>query len=355
MKLNLNVSIFDHVSLKEKVFLARQLATMLGAGLAIDQCFKVMSSQTKNPYLLKVYQTIVQDLQQGSALSLAISKHHKIFDPVFVAIVRSGESTGQLDKVLLQLADRMDMTQDFNSKVRGAMIYPAFIVVVMIGIVVAMMLYVIPNIKTVFEESNVALPWTTQLIISISDFTVGYWWVELIVAVLLIASAIFFFRTKNGGSLWDGLKIKVPVVRELYIQIYMVRFCQTMSMLINAGLPIIETIAITANVIQNRVYTESLRAVASQVERGIPMSVPLHTDKNFPPIVTEMILVGEQTGKLEMVLSKLSEFYERETNTMIKGVAGIIEPLIIVVVGIGVGFLVFSIIMPIYSIAQTGF
>lgn len=355
MKINLNTVLFRYVSLKEKVFLARQLATMISSGLAIDQAFKVMSSQTKNTYLLEVYQTIIRDLEQGSSLSTAISRHRRVFDPVFIAIIRSGEGSGQLDKVLLQLADRMEVTQDFNSKIRTALIYPAFILTVMIGIIVVMMLYVVPNLKTVFEQSNISLPWTTQTIIAISDFTVNYWWVELIVAIILLTGGFFFFRSNTGGSFWDSVKINLPVIRELYVQLYMARFCQTMSMLIKSGVPIIETLAITADVIQNRIYTRSLKLVAAQVERGIPMSVPLRQDKNFPSIVSEMLAVGEQTGKLEMILTKLSEFYERETNSMIKGMAGLIEPAVILIIGIGVGFLVYSIIVPIYSIAQTGF
>lgn len=355
MKLNLNVSIFSHVSLREKTFLTRQLATMLSSGLAIDQAFKILASQTTNAYLNTVYQTVVHDLEQGVALSSALGRHRKVFDPVFIAIIRSGESSGQLDKVLLQLADRMEVTQDFNSKIRTALVYPAFIIVTMIGIIAVMMIYVIPELKTVFAESNVELPFATRVIIAISDFTVLYWWIEIIIAIILGLGLFFFFRTDNGGSIWDRFKISAPIIRELYKQIYMTRFCQTMAMLIKAGLPIIETLAITANVIQNRIYTRSLKQIAAQVERGIPMSVPMRQDRNFPAIISEMMAVGEQTGKLELILDKLSEYYERETNAIIKSFAGIIEPVIIVIIGSGVGFLVYAIIYPIYSIAQIGF
>lgn len=355
MALNLNISIINHVSLKEKVFLARQLAVMLSAGLAIDHSFKVLQHQTKNTYLQQVYATILKDLEQGNSLSSALGKHGKVFDPVFIAIVRSGESSGQLDKVLVQLADRMEMTQDFNSKVKAALIYPIFIILVMVGIIVAMMIFVIPNLKSVFEQSNIALPWTTLTIVAISDFTVQFWWVELVTAIILGFCGWIFFRSENGGSLWDMMKINMPIIRELYVEIYMARFCQTMSMLVKSGVPIIETLAITANVIQNRIYTRTLKMVASQVERGIPMSVPLRADPNFPQLISEMIMVGEQTGKMETILDKMGEFYERETNSMIKGMAGLIEPVIILVIGLAVGFLVYSIIVPIYSVAQTGF
>lgn len=353
--MNLSVPIFNRVRNKDKALLARQLATMLGAGLAIDQAFRILAMQTQNPILKKSYATIIQDLEQGNTLSFALAKQNRIFDPVFIAIVRSGENTGQLDKVLSQLAERLEQTEDFNNKVKGALYYPSFVILTMIVIIILMMLYVVPQIKSVFADLNVQLPWTTRAIIAISNFTVGFWWVELIVLIILVSAFYFLLKSKEGGSWWDHMKIRVPIVKELYTMIYMARFCRTMSMLIQAGIPIMETIAVTADVIQNRLYNQSLRNVASQVERGIPMSVPLQKDKYFPPIVSEMIMVGEQTGRMGTVLSKLAEYYEKETDALIKGLAGLIEPIILVIVGVGVGFLVISIIWPIYSLAQTGF
>lgn len=357
MKLSINLfrGLFQHISVKEKVFLARQLATMLSSGLAIDHAFKILESQTKGKYLKSVYQAIIKDLEQGNSLSYTISHYPSVFDPVFIAIIRSGESSGQLDKVLSQLADRLELTHDFNSRVRSALIYPAFIIVVMIGIMIAMLIYVIPQLKMVFEDSNIPLPWTTNTIIGISNFTVNYWWVELIVVLILVTLGYLFFKGDRGGSLWDRLKIELPIMRELYVEIYMARFCRTMSMLIKAGVPIMETIAISADVISNRVYYKSLKNIAAQVERGIPMSVPMQKDKNFPALVSEMISVGEQTGKMELVLTKMGEFYEKETDNLVKGLSGLIEPAVIVIVAFGVGFLVYSIITPIYSIANVGF
>ncbi len=356
-KLNLggNISLFNHVSLKEKVFLTRQLATMLGAGLALDQSFKVIAQQSANPYLQKVAQQVIADLEQGQSLSNALSRFKDVFDPVFISVVRSGESSGQIDKVLDQLADQLEMNQDFTSKVRSAMFYPAFILIAMIGIIVIMMIFVIPKLKTVFDSTGTQLPFATAMIVALSDFTVKFWWAELIALIIVSIILFYFFRGENGGSLWDRLKIKFPVIKDLYTQIYMARFCRTMSMLIGAGLPIIETIAITSDVIQNRVYAVSLKNISAQVERGIPMSVPMQRDKNFPVLISEMVMVGEQTGKMEIVLNKMADFYEKETDNMIKGLAGLIEPMIIVIIGGGVGFLVYAIMSPIYSIASTGF
>lgn len=353
-RLNLSTQIFSRVSVKEKALLARQLATMLASGLAIDQSFKILSAQTRSQVLKNAYRTIVGDLEQGNNLAFALSRHRNIFDPVFIAIVRSGESSGKLDIVLEQLATRLEQNDDFNSKVKAALYYPIFIIITMVLIVVLMMLYIVPQLKTVFEENGIELPWTTKLVLALSNFTVHYWWLELIVLIAIIIGFSFLIRTREGGSWWDRTKIHIPIMSELYSLIYMARFCRTMSMLLQAGIPIMETIAITADVIQNRIYTESLKNIAAQVERGIPMSVPMQKDRNFPPIVSEMMMVGEQTGKVGQILTKLAEYYEKETDTKIKGLVGLIEPVIIVIIGCGVGFLVFSIIYPIYSIAQTG-
>ena len=355
MKLNFNLELLSRVTLKDKIFLARQLSVMLGAGLPIDQAFKIINLQTKKQLLKRIYAEILRDLEEGKTLSFAISKHRKAFDPVFVAVVRSGESTGQLDKVLGQLADRMETTYDFNSKLRGAMIYPIFVICVMIVIVYLMMLYVVPTLTEVFADLGSELPWTTRMIIALSKFTQKFWWEELIVFAFIGFGFYLFFRSHRDGSAWDRFKIKIPAVKQLFTMVYMARFSRTMSILIKAGIPIMETLAVTADVLQNRIYNNSLRQVAAQVERGIPMSVPLEKDPYFPILVSQMIIVGEQTGKMEVVLDKLAEFYEKEVDSLTKSVASLIEPILIVIVGLGVGFLVFSIIYPIYSIARTGF
>jgi len=355
MKLNLNISLFDRITLKDKIFLARQLSVMLGAGIPIDQCFKIINLQTKKQILKKVYAQILIDLEAGESLSFAISKHRRVFDPVFIAIVRSGESTGQLDMVLGQLADRMEITADFESKVRGALIYPIFVIIVMIVIIYLMMIYVVPSLKAVFSDLGAELPFTTRAVIALSDFTVKFWWIEVIIFVLLCIGAFFFFRNKGGGSAWDSFKLKIPGLKTIFTMVYMARFSRIVTILIKAGIPIMETIAVTADVLQNKIYSEGLRKAAGQIERGIPFSVPLEKDPHFPILVSQMVLVGEQTGKMEVVLDKMAEYYEKEVDSITKAFASLIEPVLIVIIGIGVGFVVFSIIFPIYSIARTGF
>ncbi len=349
------MNLFSRVSGKDKALITRQTATMLGAGLAVDQAFKILNVQTKNRALSAAYATIIYDLEQGNSLSFALARHKKIFDPVYIAIVRSGENSGKLDKVLDQMADRMELSEDFNSKIRGAMYYPAFLLGTMFVIFIIMIVYVIPQLKGVFSDIGVELPITTRMILWFSDFSIKYWWAEATLIILIVTGTYFFLKSKEGGSRWDQIKIQLPMFRELFILIYMARFCRTMSMLTSAGLPIMETIAISADVIQNQAFSKSLKDVTAQVERGIPMSVPLSKDKKFPIMVSQMILVGEQTGKMSQVLIKLAEYYEKETDNRIKSLSSLVEPVLIVIIGIGVAFLVFSLIWPIYSIAETGF
>lgn len=349
------MNLFSKVSGKEKALITRQIATMLASGLAIDQTFKILNMQTKNKALSFAYQNIIYDLEQGHSLSSALGRQKQIFDSVFIAIVRSGENSGKLDKVLEQLADRLELTEDFNSKIKSAMYYPIFLVCTMFAIVIVMIVYVIPQLKSVFTDIGVPLPWTTRFILWVGDFTIKYWWVDVIAFIIIGIGAYFFFRSKDGGSKWDQFKINMPIFKDLFILIYMARFCRTMSMLSQAGLPIMETLAISADVVQNQIYAKSLKNVSLQVERGIPMSVPLSKDKIYPIMVSQMILVGEQTGKMSQVLTKLAEYYERETDNQIKTLSSLIEPVLIVFIGFGVGFLVFSLIWPIYSIAQTNF
>lgn len=348
-----DIVLFSRVTNKEKVFFARQLAVMVSSGVALDNAINLVRLQTRNVAFKRVLGQIYKDVQAGEKLSGALAKFPKVFDQVFVAVVSSGEASGKLDKVLTHLADRMEQFQAFNSKIRSALAYPIFIIVVMIFVIALMMIKVIPVLKSVFEESGAQLPWTTRAVVAISDFMVDWWWLVLaIVAILTMVLWLVFTKTRWGRFAWDTIKLKFPIVRYVSYDIYMARFTRTLGMLIASGIPIIETIKITARAINNRIYIRILKNVIAQVERGIPMSVPLEKEKEFPILVPQMIMVGEQTGKLEVLMDKLADYYEGEVDTKIKTLANLVEPVTIVIVGAGVGFLVYSILYPIYSLVN---
>ena len=326
---------------------------MISSGVAIDNAINLIKLQTKNPIFIGILEQIHQDVEAGESLSAALSKHSKVFDPVFVAIVGSGEASGKLDKVLTHLADRMEGMEAFKSKVKSALAYPVFIIAAMIAVTIIMMVKVIPVLKQIFEESDAKLPWATRALIAISNFIVYDWFILVpIVIVIAVVTWFYFARTQSGKMAWDLLKLKTPIIKFVSYDMYMARFSRTLGMLISAGIPIIQALKITSQAMNNRIYVRILRNVITQVERGVPMSVPLEKEKYFLVLVPQMIMIGEQTGRLEFLMEKIADYYEGEVDTKIKTISSLIEPVTIVIVGTGVGFLIYSILYPIYSLVN---
>jgi len=348
--ININFDFFDRVGVKDKAFLSRQLSTMISSGLPLDRAVAVLSAQTKRKVLKDTLERINKDLESGDKFSTAISRHPKVFDKVYVNMVVSGEAVGKLAEVLTHLADKLEGEQKFNSIIQGAIVYPVFIMVVMIVIVFLMMTKVIPQISEIFKESKVDLPWTTNILIGASNFVMNYWWILLIGSVGLVIFVYMFIKTETGGYFVNKIQLNLP--GGIGKDVYMARFASTLGMLLQAGTPIIDAVKITADVMNNRIYKNSLANVANQLERGIPMSVPLEKDPYFPLVIPQMIMVGEQTGRLDEILNNLANYYENESDYKIKGITSLFEPALIVLIGIGVGFIVFSILMPIYQIVQ---
>lgn len=346
----MTISFLQRVSLKEKAFLARQLATMLASGLTLDKSLTILLAQTKNFTLNKTLEAVIKDIEAGSPFSVAIAKYPKVFDRVFVNVVISGEAVGRLSDVLNRLAGQLEKQNSFLSKIRGAMLYPIFIVLAMIAVAILMMVKVVPELKGIFEEAGAELPWATKILIAISDSLAGFWWLYILILIGLIITIHFYLKTDQAKYLISKLEINAP--GGIGKDIYMARFTRTLGMLISSGTPIIEALNITAEVINNKIYEERIKQAASQVEKGVPLSVPIEKSRIFPVIVPQMISVGEQTGKLDETLQKLADYYEEESDDKIKGLSSLFEPLVIVIIGLGVAFLVFSILLPIYQIAQ---
>lgn len=338
------------VPLRDKAFLARQLSTMLDSGLPLAQALSIIGIQTQNDLLREALASIVHDLEHGYPFSQAIAKHPKVFNRVFIAAVKAGEASGKLDVVLGELANQLEKDTEASAKIRGAMIYPVFILCAMAVVVVVMTVKIIPQLKDVFAENNAQLPWTTKTVIWLSDSMINYWWVYIIVILMLFYGARAYLKTVDGRQNWNKLKIKMPVLGQINQGVYISRFARTLGMLIGAGVPIIEALRIVADIMDNDIYRDGILEVVNEVSRGVPMSVPLQRNKNFPMIISQMALVGEQTGKMDEVFGKLAKYYEGQTDEAIKGVSSLLEPVVLVVIGVGVAFLIFSIIMPIYGL-----
>jgi len=340
------------ISVKEKAMFTRQLSTMLSAGLSLTKAITILAKQTQNERLREIFLDIYRDLQEGFTFSSALSKHPEAFDRVYISVVNSGESTGKLDVVLNELAGQLENDSSFISKVKSALYYPAFIFVAMIVAGGVMMVYVIPKLTEVFEQSGKELPIVTRIIIAISGFLQSWWWIILL---LIIGGSIAFrywSMTDSGSRTINQVQLRIPFLKKVYEGLYMYRFTRVMSMLIGAGVPLLDALRIGASVIDNVIYEESLMVVANQVERGVAFSNPLLKDPLFPPIIGHMVSVGEETGELDKVLGKVASYYEESTNDITKAISSIIEPFVLIMVGLAVAVLVFAIYLPIYQVNQ---
>jgi type IV pilus assembly protein PilC len=350
--INLLSKLPARVNLREKAFMTRQLATMLGAGLPLNNCMSILYTQTRKPILKEALGQILANVEEGVTFSRAISKHTRIFDKAFVAIVQSGEASGELEKVLADLAKQYEDEYSFWSKVRSALLYPAFVLTALIAGAIIMSVKILPQLKELFEQSGSQIPWTTRALFAFSTSLINYWWLYIIVVIGLVFLVRWYLNSPDGQYNFHKFQISFPITRTIARYIYMAKFTKTLGMLVAANVPIIKALGIVGEAINNKVYKEDLRAISDQVERGIPMSSPLEKNPHFPLIVSQMIFVGEQTGKLDQILASLDKYFTEELDTQLKSIASLVEPIVIVILGCGVAFFVFSILLPIYQISQ---
>ncbi len=341
------------VKQRDIVIFSRQLSVMISATVPVVQALRILAQQTANPIFIEKIVEMGNDVDGGMKLSSALSKHGKVFSHFYVAMVKSGETSGRLDEILQYLADQMEKDYDLISRIKGAMIYPVFIIVGMIVVGFLMMTFVVPNMTAILVESGAELPFLTKILITISDFMNKNWWMVIIGVVVLIGIFRLWVRSKAGHLLWDAVKIQVPIFGALFKKIYIVRFTRGLSTLIRGGVPIAVGLRITAEVVDNKAYQKLIMDTVDEVEGGNSISTLFVKSKLMPKMLSQMMNIGERTGKLDVVLEKLSEFYSREIDNLVQGLTSLIEPLILVVMGVGVGGMVAAIMLPMFQIAQS--
>jgi type IV pilus assembly protein PilC len=342
--------LLNKVSVKDKAVIARQLSTMLSAGLPLSKAISILVKQAKNENLKKIFLDIYKDLEQGYSFSVALSRHPEAFDKVFVSVVSSGETTGKLDVVLSELAGQLERDSTFNSKVKGSLFYPGFIFGVVIVAGIFMMTYVMPKLKSMFESANQTLPLITRVLLSVSDFMQVYWWVVVFGLIGIVIGFRIWIATESGARTYHTIQMHIPGLRNLLEGLYMYRFTRILSMLVGAGVPLLDGLRISGSVIDNPIYENSIANIAAQVEKGVPLSAQLLKEPTFPQLIGNMVAVGEETGELDKVLSKVADYYEEASGEMVKTISSLVEPFTLVVVGIAVAFMVFAIYVPIYQI-----
>lgn len=339
------------VTLRDKSIFSSQLSTMISAGLALPKAVNIIAAQTENQYLKSIFYNVNRDLEEGLNFSSSLAKYPEVFDQLFVNVVRSGESTGNLEMVLDRLAKKLENDQNLSSKLMSALIYPAFIIVALIAVGWLLMVKIVPQIESVFTEANAILPWATRTLIAVSHFLANFWWAVIIFLLLLVIFLRYYLSSDQGRDIYARIQLKLPGFRKITNDIYMARFCRTIEMLFESGVPLIESINTCANVMVNGYYKKSLQNISKEVQKGVSFSVELSKDPLFPPLVSQMLAVGEQTGKSTDVMNKLARYYEGEAENAVRGIYSLVEPLAMILVGIGVAILVFAILVPIYQIA----
>jgi type IV pilus assembly protein PilC len=340
------------VKFKELSVFARQFATMVNSGLPILRSLAILAEQTQNPELARVLGEIRTDVEQGSSLSGAMVKHPKVFNDLFVAMVKSGETGGSLDDVLLRLADMIEAEVRLRGKIKSAMTYPIAVVALVVLIMSAMLLFVVPQFQTIYSSLGGSLPLPTRVLLTMSNLFKKYWYIVLIGTFVFR----FFFKrwkkTDNGRAWVDKMKLRVPVFGILFQKTALSRFASTFSMLLRSGVPILQSLEIVAETVNNRVVSDAVNDVQDSVRQGESMAKPLAKHAVFPPMVVQMIAVGEETGQVDMMLEKVALFYEQEVEASVDALTSLIEPLLIAVIGGCVGAAVIALYMPMFNIIK---
>lgn len=346
-------NLFERVTLKEVVILSRQISTLFDAQVSALKAFSLLATNSENHFLNKKLTQVVDDLQAGYSISGALAKHQDVFSPFYVNMVKAGEESGKLTQTFLYLADYLDRQYELTSKTRNALVYPAFVIVVFITVMVLMFILVIPKLSAIIIDSGLEIPFYTRIIIGISNFFVNY---GFLIVIFLIAAGAYVWRLSRSASgkvYLDSIKLSLPGFGNLFRKLYLSRIADNLDTMLSSGIAIVRSIEITGDVVGNRVYENILKDTADKVKAGSSLSDALDHHPEIPQIMIQMAKVGEETGSLGNILKTLAKFYKREVDDAVDTLVGLIEPAMIVALGVGVGVLLTSVLVPIYNIASS--
>lgn len=342
----------NRVKTKDKILFSRQLSTLINAGLPLIQSLRTVANQTQSKSLKVVINQIISDVEGGSALSASLGRNPDVFNQIYISMVAAGEASGTLDKALERLAMQQEKDAEIIAKVRGAMVYPIIVMVVMIGVVGFMIVKVLPQVKVMYEGMpGASLPFITRILLAISEFIIHFWYIVIVIIAILAFIGTRWLRTIAGRSFADRYKMRAPPFGPLFMKLYMARFARTGSALVSSGVPLLQVLDITANAINNVHIGASIRAASEKVKGGKALSEALQNDQNFLSLVPDMLRIGEQSGSIEQMLERVADYYEKEVDTQIRTISTIIEPMLMIVLGVCAFIIVAAVLLPIYSLA----
>ena len=341
----------NRIKTKDKVLFSRQLSTLINAGLPLVQSLRNVAGQTQNKNLQNVINIVITDVESGKSFSDALARHPVVFDSIFINLVAAGEASGTLDKALERIANQKEKDAEIISKVRGAMVYPIIVLLVMVAVVIFLIVSVLPSVEKGYSGiSGAQPPLVTKVLLFVAHFTIKYWWIELIIIGVAIFVTSRWARSFGGKRAIDRMKMRVWPIGRLFMKLYMARFTRVGSTLVASGVPLIQMLDITGKSVNNIYIQESLQKAVEKVKGGVALSTALKGDENFLELVPDMLRIGEQSGSVEQMLSKTADYYEREVDNEIKAISTTIEPVLMIVMGIVAITIVTAILLPVYSL-----
>ena len=342
---------FDRVNEKELVIFFRQLAILIEARVPIVTALVAVGEQTSNLYFKRILIDAIRDIEDGMTLSDALAKDKDVFSELSISVIRSGESSGNLRKSVEYVADNIEKNYTLTSKIKSALIYPCIVVVVFIVVAFLVVTLIIPRLSVMIRELKATVPWYTTVLMSMGDFMTKYWWATFLLIFGAIGGVWYYLSTPEGKREWDKAKLDFPIIGVMFRYVYITRFAENLAVLLVGGIPIIKALKIVSGVVGNSQYEELLLKTAESVKMGGNMSDSLKKSELMPPMVSHMIKIGEESGQIDAVLGHIDKFYSQEVDLMAKNMTTLIEPLTMIMLGVGVGFLAVGVLMPIYNIA----
>lgn len=352
-QLSTQIPFLNKVKTQDLILFTRQMSSMLSSGLTLIKAFEILKDQMQNPAMAEIVTSIINDVQEGKTFSQAIAKHPKVFSNIYISIIKAGEASGLLDKVLLRLADNLEKQAKLKSTIKSALMYPIIVIILMAVVMTVMMIFVIPQLTVLYVNLNVPLPLPTQILVALSDFVTVFWPIVLIIIGVVIFSLRRWSKTLGGELILDSALLKAPVFGNLIRKTILAEFSRTFGLLVGTGTLVVEALNETAETTGNIHYKNAIIGIGQQVEKGVTVGAAMSSSALFPPLLVQLVKIGEQTGKMDETLGKASEYFEREVDEMVKGLTTAMEPFIMIVLGIGVAFLIISVITPIYSLISS--
>ncbi len=340
------------VPMKEKVVFMRQMATMISSGLPLNRALEIMVEQSANPMFKKVLVNVSTAVQSGKSLSVSFREQEDVFDNITLNLIEAGEESGNLEVILGKLATELEEKDSLNRKIKSAMIYPVIILIVILGVVLMMMFVLVPSMSDIYKDFGADLPIITKMIMAMSDFALNYWWAVIIIFLVLFLGFRFYKSTEKGKKTIDKIILKIPIIGKLVSKTQIAQFTRILALLLGSGLSIVKALELTGQSLGNTVFKDVVMDARDEVEKGGPLALPIARSTNFPLLVSSMISVGEETGEIDAVLDKVSEYYKEEVDTATSNLSSVLEPVLLIIMGVAVGFIALGVYMPMFGLSQ---